>query len=400
MLTLVIISLTMVGSILIIASRQDTGLHQNVLTQADNVARAGLVDAMSWFKRQTIQPTKSGVPPTAYDYPDAAFNPKYDINPFVSDTMDESIGLVKEYQLSEDNLTWVRYELYRQKDPASNPYDEHAVHDITEQRIDGRENGEGWVWYLESAGYVYRRRDPAKAFNESPNEILARVRAASEIRLVTLNLPAHSAVVAYDCGKKNQEKIIVRDEGRIIAGDNNPAISWYTGNATPKIYNNAFVSDPKFGNATEPTIYNVFSVSKSELEHLADIVVENVVYLPDNLPDMTFIYVKGDAVFTPSNPLIGSGLLFVDGNLTITQNSNSVFSGFVYVAGETIIEEPTLINGMVVTNVRFEISNSSSTNISEVRYNAAILENVRTIICNYRENKSTLHVFIGIPGLE
>ena len=54
MLTLVIISLTMVGGILIVASRQDTGLHQNVLTQADNVARAGLVDAMSWFKRQTI----------------------------------------------------------------------------------------------------------------------------------------------------------------------------------------------------------------------------------------------------------------------------------------------------------------------------------------------------------
>ena len=62
--------------------------------------------------------------------------------------------------LSESGARWGRYEVKRQTNPANAPYDPHAVHDITSQRLyAGEQNGEGLVWYIESKGYVYKRQE-------------------------------------------------------------------------------------------------------------------------------------------------------------------------------------------------------------------------------------------------
>jgi len=156
LLSLMVIFLMTVGSQMIVTSSRESKIQQNVLTEADNIARAGLVDGMSWFKRQTTQPVRSGVPPTLYAYPDAAFYPQYNADPTMRDTIDQTIGLVKEFPITTDNTKWGRYELQRQTtDPSSGSVNAHAVHDITGDRVDGHYSGEGLVglsWAFLGAG--------------------------------------------------------------------------------------------------------------------------------------------------------------------------------------------------------------------------------------------------------
>lgn len=400
LMSMVIVFLISVGGILILTSQKETLKYQHILTQADNVARAGLMDATSWFKRQETQPVRSGNPPTTYTYPDGAFDPKYNSNPLISDTIDESIGIVREYQLSEDGSTWARYEIYRQKDPLANPYDPHAVHDITEQRMDGRYNGEGLVWYIESTGYIFRRHNPSVAFDESPNKVVAKVRASTELMVVTLKLPAQAGVMSYGSGAPNAEKIVINNNGWVVSEGDIPAIAWYEGKHKPKIHQDGVVTEPKFGSCDDPTVTSIFGLSKDELQLVADVVVTNTSYLPAELPDMVFVYIKGDAYFNNAKPLKGSGVLFVDGNLYIEAYSESVFNGFVYVTGEAVVDEQSLISGSLVAYERFELSNNDSVNVAKVEHNSVVLNNVRNIACGYKENKATLHVFIGITGLE
>lgn len=103
--------------------------------QANNVAKAGLADAMAWFRRQAIQPVRSSSNPTAYPYPDAAFFPRNNGVPSTTDTLDESIGLTKEYAMTDNSRLWAHYEVRRQQDPATNSWVDHAVHDITGKRL-------------------------------------------------------------------------------------------------------------------------------------------------------------------------------------------------------------------------------------------------------------------------
>ncbi|MFA6584260.1 MAG: hypothetical protein WCS77_08185, partial [Elusimicrobiaceae bacterium] len=85
---------------------------------------------------------------------------------------------------------------------------------------------------------------------------------------------------------------------------------------------------------------------------------------------------------------------------TISQGSNSVYSGFVYVLGSATILDPALISGSFVGYTGLTLSRSGATDVAELRYDATILNTIKQQICQYRENKSTLHVFIGVPGLE
>ena len=66
--------------------------------QASDVARAGLVDAFAWFRRQTTQPVTT-------------FAPQRDMlaSPAINETNDPTIGLVREYEITPG--VWGRYEV-------------------------------------------------------------------------------------------------------------------------------------------------------------------------------------------------------------------------------------------------------------------------------------------------
>jgi len=399
MLLFVITILVAVGSQLIETSFKEMKLQQSYILQAENVARAGLVDAIAWFRRQSTQPVKSGVPPAPGCWEDGAFNPKTSTDPAHCDTIDESIGLVKEYQLSETGLLWARYEVKRQTNPAVAPYDPHAVHDITAERLHtGEQKGEGLVWYIESVGYVYRRKDSSKAFNVSPNEVIGKARVSTEIRRISLRLPAECAYIVNNGGgySASSRKVKIYKNGRIIGGSNIGCgrVSGYQ----PYLYSGSTVTgNPPYQSGLEnPTVSYVLGVSTSELKTMADYLVNSVSELPSQLPDMSLIYVNGNAVFTKTHPLRSSGILFVQGDLTIYEDSNSLYSGLIYVTGTATIYDPCLISGCLIAYNGLNLSRANSTDVAEIDYDSSILSSVRQQICQYRENKAAYQVFSGI----
>src|SRR4051812_5384668 len=90
-----VLGMVIVGQQMAYISSQRTRQHLGSTAQADNIARSGLVDGINWFRRH--QPVSSTLSGSAY--PDAAFQPVHSTDPYASETLDESIGLVKQYPL-------------------------------------------------------------------------------------------------------------------------------------------------------------------------------------------------------------------------------------------------------------------------------------------------------------
>jgi hypothetical protein len=400
MIFFLIVSFLMVtGYQLITTSFKESKYQQTTVLQAENAARAGIMDAISWFRRQSKQPVRKG---TEYAWADGAFNPKTSTDPVHNDTIDQNIGLVKEYQLSQSNALWARYEVKRQSNPASVPYEAHAVHDITGDRMHtgGADdyNGAGIVWYVESTGYIYRRRNSSKAYNALPNEIVGRARVSTEIRRITLNLPSEAAFFVNNPGTNSNRTVKIYDDGRINGGTK-IGCSSMPPSRTPSKSGTGYYSSYQvlYASASLSTNY-IFGVSTSELKSLADYVASSVDALPTTLPDMSLIYIDGDATFTSAKPLRASGILFVNGDLTLQAGSNSLFSGFIYVMDKAYIYAPCFVSGSMIAYNGMTLSASAATDVAEIDYDKGILSSVRQQICQYRENKSIYRVFTGIPG--
>ncbi len=385
---LAVLAFIPIGSQLIKITSQSTLATQRQFGQADNIARAGLIDAVSWFKRQAVQPVRSSVDPVAYPYVDAAFYPRTS----TSDTIDESIGLVKEYPLGESSFLWGRYEVRRQKNTATNPVDVHAVHDITENRVSGFSNGSGLAWSIESFGFVYQRKNSSVAYNVAPNQIVARSRAAVEIRRLALNMPANAAAIVT-----NRTLVTVNSNGK-ITGNNDVGLGYYTGGSGPTISGSGaqVVGTPQktdidgaTNGAITPQI--IFGVTKTELKLMSDTIVNSVSGLPSEYPAMSVVYISSAATFDVSRPLRGGGILYVDGNLTLSAGGNTLFGGLIYVAGNLTINGPALISGAVVAEGSLTLNGAGD--VAQVEFDNSILNSVRQQVAQYRENKSTYYSF-------
>ncbi|MFA6584210.1 MAG: hypothetical protein WCS77_07930, partial [Elusimicrobiaceae bacterium] len=281
LLSVIIAALILAGGKLMETASRETQIQKNVLTEADNVARAGLVDAISWFRRQSTQPVATGLPLRSGAYADQAFYPRES----TLDTIDEDIGLVKEYRMSDTSNKWARYEVVRQQDTQSNAVDEHAVHDITDQRMSGYSAGEGLVWYIESIGYVFQKNDATKAFNVLPNRVIAKVRASTEIHRLGFSLPGEAAFMTFD-GGSSTALVKIYPNGKITGGANIGA--GRKQGKKPQIYTGGVITGNPFQapNLREPTIDSILGMSKSELKLVADYVVQDTSMLPEEIPDM------------------------------------------------------------------------------------------------------------------
>jgi Tfp pilus assembly protein PilX len=181
--------------------------------EAENVARAGIIAAEAWFTRQSgngvvsayQQAYAPGAVPSfasTFTYVDEAFDPQGNTtNPQFADTIDQAIGLVSEYPLSDpvtaNAVYWARYEVPQQ---GSGAMATTAVHDITGERLSNYVNGDGMVWSIQSTGYVYKRNDKTVdaygnwivPYNQAPNVVVAKAQFSTEFRKLGLNLPVPS----------------------------------------------------------------------------------------------------------------------------------------------------------------------------------------------------------------
>lgn len=389
-----LLALVPVGMQMVQVSARRTGQQIHLTVQADNVARAGLIEAISWFRRQATQPVRSSSDPTTYPWADAAFFPRENIDPLLADTLDEDIGLVKEYALTEASGVWGRFEIRRQSDTAGNPENPQAVHDISHKRIEGANAGDGLAWYIESTGIVFRRRDPNVPFDQAPNEVIGRSRVATEIRRIALTLPANAAVLT-----RRRNHVTCSNNGRIVGG-NNIGLGTYTGSApTVSGTGSQITGTPSqsdidgTGNAGFIFPQTIFGLTKNELKLTADYTVSSVNELPADYPSMAVVYIAGDAVFDASHKLRGGGILFVDGDLTVQTTANTLFSGLIYVVGDVSISGPALVSGALVAEGRVTLNGSGD--VAEVDYDDSILNSVRQQVAQYRENKSSFYTFSG-----
>jgi len=356
--------------------------------QAMNVARAGLADAVNWFKAQATQPVRSNG--TNYTYPDAAFDPQHSGTPTLDYTDDQTIGMVKEYAITDDELLWGRYELRRQQtdnQADSTQTDTTAVHDITARLLRGN-GGDGLAWYVQAKGIVYLKLDPAKAYNQAPNKVIESVSMAEQILSLAIQRPAESAIIVGTASQIN-----IGTNARITGMPNAYAVTYKSGSGTPTPSTapstvtgspSAYLSLPSANYFDD--VHSVFGVSQSELKSLASISVSTVAGLPEDMPSMAIVYIDGNATFTPTRPLAGGGILFVNGDLTIQANSDALYSGFIYCTGHVYQYAPSLISGMVVAHGGYTISGTND--VAQVEYSLSVLNTVRNQICQYQEAKA------------
>ncbi|HEV7426383.1 MAG TPA: hypothetical protein VGQ46_08440, partial [Thermoanaerobaculia bacterium] len=229
--------------------------------QAVNAAQAGLVDGLSWFRKQAVQPVRT-------------FNPIIDntANPPINDTEDTSvpnIGIVRTYQVSAPGRLMARYEVRKSSASATGS----GVVDVTGQK--GRTNASaGSVWQLESIGYIWVQNDPSNSnFNQSPNQILSRQTFRTEIQKMSVNLPdGGAALFSANCDN------VTIDTKTKIQGGAGIGVSCRPG-AGLGMKNNGVVrglTPTKTNSAAPYDIQAVFAVTPQELQGLADVNVTQV----------------------------------------------------------------------------------------------------------------------------
>lgn len=396
MMSVFLLIVIMVSSSYLSASERSNVKRFTKQGQADNIARAGLQEAVNWFKTQDIQPVRQGGVTPAYACEDQAFHPKYSSDPLERETIDESYGLVKDIQI--DRSTWGRYRIKRQTDCSPAAQDPHAVHDFTVERGKNEDasagTGEGVVWYIESEGIIYRRTNYTKnadgIFATGPTEsgenpILERSRAAIEINrmAILVDRAAVTTLSSSNGSSRFNSRCQILGDSSALSGINyyggSPSLPNGTGSISvlsggPLTYNNP---NPKLSPE------RVFSVSKSELKSLSDSIYNNVAEVPEKIP-MSIVYMEGNFNFTFDKPLVGSGITFVDGNLTLADGSNSLFSGVLYVTGRLTVGVNNTLSGAVIANeVRCEPGSGGTSSIS---YTGNYINDIRQILGTYREN--------------
>jgi len=367
-------SMIIVGLTLLMTTR-DAIVHElHLKARATSVAEAGLTDALYWFRRQKTQPV-------------VAFDPILDPDNNIFDSDEPELGIVREIEISPQTDLYGRYEV-RRVDPGTG---EPIVEDISAQRTaDSDGVATGTSWYLESRGLVFEKNDPDKAYNEPPNRVIRRVTLAREISRLPIAPPAQAALIS-DVGH-----VLIESGGR-LRGFDSLALVWDKQGGGTTRYNRGEVDGGKAwasvfaGEADDfsALVTRVFATTPEELQNLADIYVTSVDDLPAEMPELSIIYIDGDATFTSSARLSGGGALVVNGNLTLSENCSSYYSGLVLVNGDYTQRSPSLISGSVIVLGDSDIRGGME--MSEIIYEDDILNVVRQKLGQYRFSRSPYH---------
>jgi hypothetical protein len=332
--------------------------------QALNAASAGLTESLAWFVHQRQQPVTT-------------FDPKLDTggvcthvpphSPLANETEQPTAGIIRTYEVMSTGRVFGRYEVRRT-----------GVIDVSTRR--GKPQA-GTIWQLESNGIIYVRNDATQQPGVGRNTILARRTMRVEIQRLALQLPANAAISAT-----NGNGINVVRPSRVQGGASGIGAAYPASTGTPR--GNGTITGNPAQNTTSGafTLQGVFGVTQQELLAMADIVVDDESQLPNPLPNMSLVVIRGNATFNSQRRLTGSGILVVLGNLILNPNSDTFFNGVIWVGGTLNVSPPSSINGAIVANGNAQISGGSE--VAEVNYDPAILDQIRQQMGNYLFSRS------------
>jgi hypothetical protein len=347
--------------------------------QALNAAQAGLTDSLSWFRRQGDIVT--------------VFDPKLNltVTPKINDSERPSAGIQRSFEMSDTfNLTG-RYRAPRAYvDTNGKPL---GVRDVT---IEKGKVGAGTVWQLESKGCVIFGSYDASygcdtTTDATPGRIIARETVRAEIQRLNLILPAGGAAIYA----RRADGIRI-NAGSRVQGGSGIGLAYPASTGSPTIGGVVTGSTTQHPDPDVPPkigLQDIFGVTAQEVLSMADQNVVAVTELPNPLPQMNLIVIRGSATFTAAQPLVGSGILIVFGDLTISPNSNASFSGVIYVTGNVTMTQPALISGAIIAagngipgtgGTGGAVTLNSPGDVAEVDFDQSIVDQIQAQMGNYR----------------
>jgi hypothetical protein len=368
--TILVVGITVTGSLLLQAHQAKTKVNFVAHGQAVQFAKSGLIEALGWLRKQTAQPVID-------------FEPALDAMaaPPVLDTIDPAIGIVREFEIT--NSIWGRYEVWKQWDAdpvtARLPWRQQLqCEDISDLRGN---LSPGSIWRIRSIGYVFRLVDDTVPFDQPPNRIIGREIAEVETRRLALQPPGQAALCT-----RNGNGAHVNTRGRVLGGSVAAGIYYLTSTGSPAISGTgATVSGTPGQSAAstyDDTFESVFGVSQSELGAMADYYVTAAADFPTPVPVDSLVLCTSGMTFDAAKPLKGTGVVAIVGNTTIDVGSYSAFSGLLYVQGNLTLREPSEIQGAVVVTGSVTVQGASD--YTTITYDDAILNHLRQELGTYR----------------
>jgi hypothetical protein len=339
--------------------------------------------------------------------PVPSFNPITDVNdvcthvpahvPPINDSDRPAEGIVRSFPITRVGRVWGQYSL-KKIDPAV-PADVNGDSKVRDLSFRRGLDAVGLAWQLESEGIVYVQTNGDEDYDVDVDKVLARRTLRTEIFRFTADPSVKSALCA-----ERYDRVFVQAQGtRIRGGSEGYGVAATPGTGALTNPNNPTTGIPAItgglGNSTQTiplsnySIKNVFGVTEQELLNMADDVVTTVADLPTRMPDMGLIVIRGNAVFTTTRPLNGSGVLVVlDGNLTIP--AGTLWSGFIYVRGDYTQNAPSAINGQVVAVRRSDGTGAnvrlvSTGDFADLSYDESFIEQILLQMGRYRYSRST-----------
>lgn len=366
------------------ANRKEMDVRQRLHALAEISAKNGLVDALGWLRRQPTQPV-------------TAFSPRYDpgAQPPLLDTIDPALGLVREFEIR--GSLWARYEVRRDE-----------THDVSARY---GEKEPGIVWDIGARGYVYRRIDPSKPFDEPPNRVLAVSTLRTEVRGSPVVTPAPASLALnnpYDLKITGNVKIqggpggagVVVSDAFVPTDDVAPAVDPLAEEAARTAAVAALETDVQ-GNP--PVIRRsgfaaraarIFSLSLEELEELADIIAKAEKDLLEYARGHSkkgkmsgkFIFCPGDLVLTGKHRIKKDSVLVVNGDLKVQPGADVVFRGLIFVARDVEIASDFSLKGMLIAGGKVSLDGSNGP--VDLRYRQKAIRAIRKLMAVYRLSRS------------
>lgn len=370
MFTMIVSGICLTGTLLLKSHIQKNRTSWASKSQALQVARSGLAEAHSWLRRQTSQPV-------------LAFAPRLDTSssPQMLDTIDEDIGLVREFKIT--GKIYARYEVWKQwaTDPDVDRLawrQQFECEDISQQR---GASSAGAIWRLRSVGYIYNRVDPMVAFDQAPNSVIASQVAANEYRRVVISLPGVGAVNVADGNSCH-----INTMGRIIGGTG-AGVYYPAGTGTPTVgpaSATRVTGSPGLATAVsyDDSYDAVFGMSYDELRAMATLVITSAANVPSPMPENGIVVIEaGTLQFDAARPLTGTAIVVIRGNVTLLPGNNSNFNGLLYVEGNLTVRQPSLIKGAVICTGNLTVQ--GATEYATIQYDAEILSALMRHVGNY-----------------
>ena len=358
---------------------------------ARDVAEAGIVDALAWFRRQADQPV-------------AAFAPRRDltVDPPVNETDDPDLGLVRSYEVAPS--LWARYEVaIGQPAEAFTDDDGDGYHDAGEPFADANGNGRrdeargvldvtaergasgvGVVWRLESRGTLFRRVDPTQALGAGPNLRVAEALLATEIRRMAIHPPASAAICVA-----RADGVTIGARAR-IGGSPGAALAYAQSTGTVTLLGGAQLtgSPTSVGSPDlDTSIESVFGTDLGGLRAASDLALGDGASVPSPLPTRALVVIEGDVTFDDDRPLRGTAIVAITGDCTIQSGSNSFFSGLLWVGGDLVVRAPALLTGTVVVEGTLDVRGLGGDHV-EIEQDDEIVHGLFQTLGQYRFTKA------------